>query len=130
MLTCLFRSDASHDIRVTKIQPKRLLIASQLGKSLLIYRPTSRKINFFSTPGHEPIELNEKADEAAKKAAEEQEDRLILNTSLALPKKIADSLASLEKGNEAIQSQRHRPLPKMESSGDDNAFLATPQEFQ
>ncbi|KAG0147284.1 hypothetical protein CROQUDRAFT_91725 [Cronartium quercuum f. sp. fusiforme G11] len=59
---------------------------------------------------HESIELNQQANEAAKKAAEKQEDPDI---NAASPRKIADSLASLEKrqggrnnsGN-TIQSQR------------------------
>ncbi|KAG0152406.1 hypothetical protein CROQUDRAFT_35129, partial [Cronartium quercuum f. sp. fusiforme G11] len=100
--------------------------------------PLDLQIRFFWTPGHEAIELNEQADIAAKEAAEEQDDPMILKSSLGIllqrirahfnirkynfnlgflptklgvpqhpflkstPKKIADALASLEKGHAVI----------------------------
>lgn len=90
------------------------------------------------TPGHEDVELNEKADEAAKKAAEDREDALTLPLSLggllqhtrkifnqrgATPitpfktknKWVADALNNLEKGQAAAIFQLrsgHCPLHK------------------
>ncbi|KAG0140856.1 hypothetical protein CROQUDRAFT_83882 [Cronartium quercuum f. sp. fusiforme G11] len=101
--------------------------------------PIDFKLRFYWTPGHENIELNERADTAAKEAAEEQDDPLILRSSLGIllqrikahfnirkynfnpgrpfltsaPKKIADSLSSLEKGHAAVIFQLrsdHNPL--------------------
>ncbi|KAG0146535.1 hypothetical protein CROQUDRAFT_92501 [Cronartium quercuum f. sp. fusiforme G11] len=86
---------------------------------------------FFWTPGHESIELSELADKAAREAAEEQDEPLILNSSLGSllqrirahfhirqyrfdpgraqfkisPKKIVDALSFLEKW------QRGRNIP-------------------
>ncbi|KAG0139339.1 hypothetical protein CROQUDRAFT_101707 [Cronartium quercuum f. sp. fusiforme G11] len=90
--------------------------------------PPEFRIKFFWTPGHKSIDLNEQADKAAREAAEEQDDPLILNSSLGSLlqrirahfhirhfrfdtgrpqfktslKKIADTLAFLEKGNATV----------------------------
>lgn len=44
--------------------------------------PTNLPIRLYWTPGHEGIEMNERADQAAREAAEDNEEQLLLPTSL------------------------------------------------
>lgn len=100
--------------------------------------PVHLAMKLYWTPGHEGIELNEQADEAAKQAAESDEQPMILPMSLGgllrhtrsifrnrgavsiapyktKAKKIADALQSLEKGDAAAIFQLqcgHCPLKK------------------
>lgn len=44
--------------------------------------PTNLPIRLYWTPGHEGIEMNERANQAAREAAEDNEEQLLLPTSL------------------------------------------------
>ncbi|KAG0143048.1 hypothetical protein CROQUDRAFT_109430 [Cronartium quercuum f. sp. fusiforme G11] len=68
--------------------------------------PPDFQIKFFCTPGHEWIELDEQADKAAREAAEEQEDPIILNTSLE--KDNAVVIFQLRSNHNALVANLHR----------------------
>lgn len=75
-------SQAALELFANPMKPKTLqYLARFLRRSCQGTREEIR-VSLYWTPGHEGIELNEKADEAAKKAAEDREETLMLPISL------------------------------------------------
>lgn len=138
LLAIFSDSQTALDLFSKPLQPKTLQYLAHF--LLRSYReiPTNYHVRLFWTPGHEGVELNEAADEAARKAAEEDDSPIILPMSLgallrhtktlfhhrgAVPinpykKKarwITDALNLLEKGDAAAIFQLrcgHCPLKK------------------
>lgn len=131
-------SQAALDLMTNPLRPTSLQYLARFLRRSVQRVPANLPIKLFWTPGHEGIELNEKADIAAKKAAEEGSETVTLPMSLgallrhtrglfhtrrAVPlipyktkaKKIADALNSLEKDDAAVIFQLqcgHCPLKK------------------
>lgn len=131
-------SQAALTLMANPLHPTSLQYLARFLRRSLTKITRHLSIKLFWTPGHEGIELNEKADIAAKKAAEDDADIVMLPTSLgcllrhtrglfhtrrAVPitpyktraKTIADALNSLEKGDAAVIFQLrcgHCPLNK------------------
>lgn len=61
-------------------------------KSLIQQAPIPINLNLYWVPGHEAIELNEKADEEAKEAAQSENIEVILSTNLSTLKRTIKSL--------------------------------------
>lgn len=111
-------------------KPLAPTVMQYLAKSLKIFISAlgDVPIRFYWTPGHEGIELNDKADEKAKQAVKNTNRKLLMPTSLSKltqvtrelfhlktanfetgkktlhtqPRKVADALARLEKGEAAV----------------------------
>lgn len=131
-------SQAALDLMAKPLQPKSLQYLTRFLLRSYQKIPHNLPIRLYWTPGHEGIELNEQADKAAKQAAEDYSDPLILPMSLGgllrhtknlyttrgavltrpyktKAKLIADALTSLEKGGAAAIFQLrcgHCPLKK------------------
>lgn len=131
-------SQAALELFANPIRPRTLQYLARFLRKSRQRIPTNLGISLYWTPGHEGIELNEKADEAAKTIAEDQSAAMTLPFSLGgllqhrrkvfnergavsrLPLKtkskwIADALDQLEKGQAAAIFQLrcgHCPLRK------------------
>lgn len=131
-------SQAALDLFTKPVQPKTLQYLARFLRKSYSRIPKDIRVSLYWTPGHEDIELNEKADEAAKAAAEEgiepltlpvglgsllQHSRKTFNKREAVSKTpfktkgrwIADALNQLEKGHAAAIFQLrcgHCPLRK------------------
>lgn len=67
-------SQAALDLYTNPIQPKTLQYIAKLLQRAQRLIPEGKTVSLYWTPGHEGIELNERADEAAKEATEEGGD--------------------------------------------------------
>lgn len=128
-------SQAALELFTNPAQPSSLQYIKRLFKKAQNTLPADKTIALYWTPGHEGVELNEKADQAARETAEGEERSILLPVSLGsllrqskektkrgvVPikkfktsgKKIAEALNTLEKGQAAAIFQLrcgHCPL--------------------
>lgn len=75
-------SQAALDLLARLTQPKTLQYLSRFLRRSYNMIPKEYPLRLYWTPGHEGVNLNETADAAAKKAAEDNKDPLILPISL------------------------------------------------
>lgn len=137
-LTIFSDSQAALELFSNPTQPRTLQYLSRFLRRSHSLIPDQYPLRLYWTPGHEGVDLNEQADRAAKEAAEEGLNPVLLPTSLgcllrhtrttfktreAVPnspyktkgKKISDALNQLEKGQAAAIFQLrcgHCPLRK------------------
>lgn len=128
-------SQAALELLANPVQPKTLQYLAKMLRQAHRTIPTNKHIKLYWTPGHEGIELNEKADQAAREAAEDNAEAVSLPVSLGgmlrhtketfkrgavsikrfktKGRMIADALNQLEKGQAAAIFQLrcgHSPL--------------------
>lgn len=137
-LAVFSNSQAALDLMASPLQPKSLQYLARFLLRLHKKIPAHLPVRLYWTPGHEDIYLNKQADAAAKQAAEDGAEALMLPMSLGgllchtkkvlrnrgavpikpyktKPKYIADALHLLEKGDAAAIFQLrcgHCPLNK------------------
>lgn len=75
-------SQAALDLLTHPIQPASLQYMTRFLLRSHSYIPTNLPVRLYWTPGHEGIELNEQADKAAKDAAEDTGEQVMLPISL------------------------------------------------